>query len=299
MGNPSLTSCWFSGNSTCLLGGGLYCRGGDAVVIDCTFIGNSATDLAYGGGVANELGSTTLRGCVFVGNQAVRGGGLYNRDGNSMASNCTFAAHSASNGRAVACDTSGQPSNLDMANCILWDGGNEIWRGGSSTITVTYSDVQGGWPDEGCVDSDPDFVRDPDPGPDVAWGTDDDDAGDLRVLPGSPCIDTGDPNFVPESGETDLDGHARPLCGQVDMGAYEFGIGDFDCDQDVDLTDFTSWAAHMTGPENGPYDPGGEAFDFEFDGDVDLADFGKFQTAFSDQPPSPGPRTPPPVPTSM
>jgi hypothetical protein len=279
MGNPSLTSCWFSGNSTCLMGGGLFCRGGNAVVTDCTFFANSATDLAYGGGAANELGSTTLQNCVFIANQAVRGGGFYNRDGNSTLGHCTFAEHSAPSGRAVACDSTGQPSNLDMANSILWDGGSEIWRGGGSTITITYSDVQGGWPGNGCLDSYPDFVRSPDPGLDGLWGTDDDDYGNLRLLPVSPCIHAGDPGFMPDPGQTDLDGHARLLCQRVDMGAYEFGIGDFNCDRDVDLTDFSSWPAHTTGPDNGPYAPGGEAFDFEYDSDVDLQDFAAFQQA--------------------
>ena len=59
----------------------------------------------------------------------------------------------------------------------------------------------------------------------------------------SPCRDAGDQDFVPEPHETDLDGHARLLCGQVDMGAYEFGIGNYDCDEDVDLLDFENWAA--------------------------------------------------------
>ncbi len=76
---------------------------------------------------------------------------------------------------------------------------------------------------------------------------------------------------------TDLDGYARILCDRVDMGAYEFGIGDYDCDQLVNLLDFANWAACMTGPDGGPYDGGCEAFDFEFDGDVDLSDFSGFQ----------------------
>ena len=85
---------------------------------------------------------------------------------------------------------------------------------------------------------------------------------------------------VPESPETDLDGHARVLCSDVDMGAYEFGIGDYECDPDVDPDDFASWDACMTDPDNGPYDPGCEAFDFEYDGDVDLSDFAGFQEVF-------------------
>jgi hypothetical protein len=65
------------------------------------------------------------------------------------------------------------------------------------------------------------------------------------------------------------------------MGAYELGIGDYECDDDVDLADFTSWEACMTGPDAGPYDPGCEAFDFEYDDDVDLDDYAQFLAVFA------------------
>jgi hypothetical protein len=62
------------------------------------------------------------------------------------------------------------------------------------------------------------------------------------------------------------DGHARVLCDRVDIGLYEFGIGDFDCDQSADLSDFSAWEQCMTGPTDGgpadpPYATGCEAFD--------------------------------------
>jgi predicted outer membrane repeat protein len=45
---------------------------------------------------------------------------------------------------------------------------------------------------------------------------------DYRLLPGSPCIDAGDPNYIPEPNETDLDGNPRIIGGRIDMGAYEY-----------------------------------------------------------------------------
>ena len=92
----------------------------------------------------------------------------------------------------------------------------------------------------------------------------------------SPLIDAGDPDppLVPPY---DFDLHTRILCGRVDMGIYEFGIGDLDCDRVVDLTDFAQWAACMTGPDNGPYLESCEAFDFNADNDVDVHDFSGFQ----------------------
>jgi hypothetical protein len=65
------------------------------------------------------------------------------------------------------------------------------------------------------------------------------------------------------------------------MGAYEFGIGDFDCDQSVDRSDFAHWGDCMTGPSHNSYGAGCQSFDYEFDGDVDLRDFGRFQLHFN------------------
>ncbi|MHC4285816.1 MAG: choice-of-anchor Q domain-containing protein [Planctomycetota bacterium] len=46
--------------------------------------------------------------------------------------------------------------------------------------------------------------------------------GDYHLLPGSPCIDTGDPNYVAGPNETDVDGKPRVIGGRIDMGAYEY-----------------------------------------------------------------------------
>ncbi len=150
---------------------------------------------------------------------------------------------------------------------------------------VDYSTIQGWTGSYGGVGNtgvDPMFV-DADGADDVA-GTEDDD---LRLLPGSPAINSGDPStsYLPS---TDLDGHARVLCGRVDIGAYEFGIGDYNCDQTVDLSDFATWSVCMTGPlagARGSYDPdasapGCEAFDFNADSAIDLHDFAEWQSLF-------------------
>ena len=79
------------------------------------------------------------------------------------------------------------------------------------------------------------------------------------------------------AGEGDLDGHARVLCGRVDMGAYEFGIGDLNCDRVVVLDDFSAWADCMIGPFSDGLPDGCEAFDFNADLDVDLQDFAGFE----------------------
>ncbi|MCH9034213.1 MAG: hypothetical protein IID42_06890 [Planctomycetes bacterium] len=87
-----------------------------------------------------------------------------------------------------------------------------------------------------------------------------------------------------EADEVDLDGHARVLCVTVDMGAYEFGIGDHDCDRDVDLFDFAAYLICVTGPTGAGVPPGCEVFDFAADDDVDFEDLGGFQMAFTGLP---------------
>ena len=133
------------------------------------------------------------------------------------------------------------------------------------------------------IGDDPLFVNEL--GPDGVAGTGDED---LRLLPGSPCIGAGNhfadidvqtPGYDPLP-DTDLDGHARILCDWVDMGAYEFGIGDFDCNQTVNLLDFADWPMCMTGPSGGPYAGGCEAFDFEFDSYINLGDYSRFLSVF-------------------
>jgi hypothetical protein len=44
---------------------------------------------------------------------------------------------------------------------------------------------------------------------------------DLRLRPGSPAVNAGDPAFVPADGEVDIDGQPRLQGGRIDIGADE------------------------------------------------------------------------------
>jgi len=210
-GSPILTNCTFSGNSAAQ-GGGMYNYESSPTLTNCRFIANSAR--YSGGAIYNTRGSSpTLRNCIFTGNIAGNiGGAMYNHGYTSINEptvvNCTFAANSALHGNALACDSYLQkyPSYLRVANCILWDGGDEVWNNDASTITITYSDVQNACPGEGNIDADPCFA--------------DANNGDYHLLPSSPCIDMGDNTVV--TATTDLDGNPRIINGIVDMGTYEF-----------------------------------------------------------------------------
>ncbi|MHC4110148.1 MAG: S8 family serine peptidase [Planctomycetota bacterium] len=278
-----LINCSFKDNLSDWYGaGGLQNGQGDVTLINCTFSGNST--LGRGGGIQNGYDcSAGMTNCIFSGNSAYEGGGIHISDGNSILINCafsgsvstnksggaiccsdgadlvlkscTFAFNLAPNGNALACDSYNQsyPSNLQIDNCIIWDGSDSVWNNDDSVITITYSDVQGGWTGAGSnnINIDPDFVDANNPDPNLR---------DYRLRPGSPCIDVGDNSAVPPDandldgdGNTtellpwDLDKHPRFADGDcndtevVDMGAYEFDyayIGDFDNQCDVDMVDY-------------------------------------------------------------
>ena len=119
-----------------------------------------------------------------------------------------------------------------MTNCILWNNSDSGGTDESAQIyggipTVNYNCIQG-WTGAlggiGNIDADPCFVEPgywdtnntPDDANDDSWVD-----GDYYLLPDSLCIDAGDPNYIPEPGETDLDGNPRVINGRIDMGAYE------------------------------------------------------------------------------
>jgi len=220
---PTLMGCTFIGNSA-QRGGAMYNQfGGNPTAIGCKFFGNTA---GYAGGAAyNDWSKPIMINCVFSGNRTTGtlewsgGGGMYNDNkSDAVLINCAFAGNSASRGNALACWSYGatDPSKVRAANCILRDGGDEVWNSDGSAIEMTYSDIQGGFPGAGNIDADPMFV-DAD-GADNVVGTEDDD---LRHKAGSPCIDTGDNGAVPAWVETDIRGRPRIMNDRVDMGAYE------------------------------------------------------------------------------
>jgi len=302
--NPTVRGCTFTLN-TADDGGGMMNSNSRPTVTNCTFNENTAGD---GGGVFNNFSNLIVNNSIFCGNRAVIGGGMENYVSSPMVRNCTFSGNLASGSGGGIANVGSAPtlthdtfsennasgsgggignrgSSPPVTHCIFWrdipdEVGNE-----ASHPTIRFSDVLGGLPigavdGGGNIDVDPMFVRPPGPGPDGAWDGVDDDFGDLRLQAGSPCINAGDPGFVPLPGESDLDGHARILCGRVDMGAYEFGIGDYDCDQSIDLSDFAIWSTCMTGPQSGPYDVGCEIFDYDADSAIDLLDFAQWQRLF-------------------
>jgi hypothetical protein len=300
----TITNGYATGNPPNNYGGGILCDGSSPTIINCRFRDNEAV---FGGGICNwPASSPTVINCDFIGNVGSwMGGGVFNYNNSSplltncsfsgnegsglsstgncrpTATNCTFSRNSETYGGGVF----GEDCNTTLTNCILWNNtanyGPQVYITDHSHLTVLYSNVQGGlaaiiadymstvtW-GAGNIDLDPNFV-DAD-GPDNIAGTMDDN---LKLLAGSPCIDTGDNNSVPldsadldndgnttEQTPLDLDEHRRFVDGDcndtviADMGAYEFSyayIGDFDGDCVVDYNDLrilvTAWLTQPLDP---------------------------------------------------
>ena len=188
-GTSVLIGCRFVDN-TGQLGGGGAANAGHLTAIQSAFLGNVAETLSGGGIFQNAPAqSLSVVDCVFSGNQAIdRGGAIASQltfgDSFSVV-NSTLTANTASNGGGIFNDGGA----ASIANTIVWGNvGDEI----SGPATVTYSDIEGGHPGAGNIDSDPLFVDAE--GSDGVAGTEDDD---LRLASGSPCIDAADNSAVP------------------------------------------------------------------------------------------------------
>jgi hypothetical protein len=223
-GSPTVIGCTFVGNAA-RGGGGMFNISGSPKVINCTFSANIAE--WSGGGMFNgEDSFPTVVNCLFARNSSEGaandiwgGGGMFNDYASPTLTNCTFSENSAYRGGGML--TAYGFSSPVLANCVFWantaQAGPQIELKYGSVPIVLYSNVQGAWPGAGNIDSDPCFAE---PGywdSNSTWVD-----GDYHLLPGSPCINAGDPDYVAEPDETDLDGGPRVIGGRIDMGAYEF-----------------------------------------------------------------------------
>ncbi len=251
--NPTLIDCIVSGN-TARLGGGLKNGNGSSpILVNCFFTGNRAD--GEGGATCDFSSTPTMINCALVANSAgMYGGGMYCAwDSAATVSNCTFVANAAGDDGGGIYNQSN--SGATVANSIFWANtapdGPQLKDADGAALLVTHSCVQGAdlWPGVGNIRAYPQFVRDPNPGEDALWGTEDDDYGDLRIRAGSEAIDAGNTTAVPpdtfdldDDGDTneptplDLGGGPRfvddpqaPNGGPgglwfVDMGAYEYRL---------------------------------------------------------------------------
>jgi parallel beta-helix repeat protein len=212
--SPLLTNCTFIGNSE-ELGGGMSISESKVMLLSCRFIGNSAE--YWGGGLyCSRESNLTLVNCIFSGNLAgERGGGMYVYGYASTTTvavgNCTFVGNYAPDGNGLACHSHLQayPSEVHVGNCILYNGGNEIWNNDGSAITINYSDIEGGEPS--CYD----------PCDMIEWGLGNIDVDPCFVEPGK-WVDVNEPNIVVEPNDSnavwvDGDYHLKSEGWRLDM----------------------------------------------------------------------------------
>jgi len=196
-----------------------------AVLTGCKFTENIANQ---GGGLSSQnynFESLVVKTCMITGNKASTGGGILVRGDTPVSLyNCTISGNRADYGAGV---NSSYWVEILMQNCIVW--GNEAFIEGEiyniSKNNIRSCNIAGGLIGEGNIDANPFFVTL------GYWDFNEtlvdsnDDfwiKGDYRLTPCSPCIDSGDPNYISEPNETDFDDNSRVIGGRIDMGAYEY-----------------------------------------------------------------------------
>jgi hypothetical protein len=221
VGSGDMQDCLVADNDA-LGGGGMYVYLGSFSFTRSTFQGNSAV---YGGGLVVSSSSPGVRGLTFIGNSATSSGGAVSLSSSCdclycwpiSVANCLFSGNT----------TAGAPYSIDAWQCstsaafvshctfIGESAADGIYAGcilrgvpaAPLNATLTYCDVEGGWPGEGNFDADPLFANPA--------------LGDYHLLPASPCRNAGPPGPY-SAGQLDFEGDPRVLEGHVDVGMDEF-----------------------------------------------------------------------------
>ena len=201
---PQITNNVIIGNSAANYGGG-FCS---------NVTGTSSLD-EQSGFVRGEDNGEIINNLIAENSAGVSGGGIFSSvDYSPIITYNTITSNSAASGGGIYSSQGDAPTVL---NSIFWNNSpEEIFLSPTSSITVDYSDVQGG---EAGIGGDP---------IDVNWGEGNIDTDPLFVDPansnyylqtGSPCLNSAD--CAGTTVTTDIDGHPRPLGNGCDMGCYE------------------------------------------------------------------------------
>ncbi len=212
--SPTISNCTISGNFG-FNGVGIYNWYSSPVISNCIISGNSSS--GSGGGIYNYFSTSAITNSVFSGNTSPSGAGMYNNSSSPVITNCTFAGNRANIFSGGGGGMYNESSSPVIANSIIWENSNGIE---GSAATVTYSIVQGQdvYPGTANKNEDPLLVSIPSYADAPFTG------GDYRLQPGSPAINTGNNDAIPEGATTDLAGNPRIFGSTVDMGAYEYTL---------------------------------------------------------------------------
>ena len=280
--NAEISNCTITGNLAGSAGGGIDCINSSSPQILNSIISCNASSI-YSGGIncLNDC-SPTVSNCTLSSNTAdVNGGGIgLNMPDdfitnptacNPIIKNCIFENNQ---GYAIYEYDTGSDANLSYS--LFFDNKDGDYYDYDIGSLIGADQINGLAEAHYTIDGDPLFVQEPNDGGD-GWGVGgNDDFGDLHLTFNSPCIESGDPAYVPEPGEVDIDNEQRISRGQIDIGADEFYcstsiVADFDCSGAVDwfdLDDISKWWLQSNNWVDIAPDQG--------DGIVNLLDFTKF-----------------------
>jgi hypothetical protein len=226
-GNAVMRNCRFTHNNASNHGGGLYADGSNMAILleKCEFTHNHASN--YGGGLL--ITKATISNCLVANNTAQYGGGIFTNSNFAKVENTTVVNNTATYSAGI------HAQNINkVANSILW--GNRcgddvsnltIISHNNNTVPCIYTAIEGGYSGEGNISLmsstfmdglfHPKFVH---PSP-MAGYTDTTTNADWHLLEGSVCVNRGSDSLVTIASNTDLDGGERIRHGQVDLGCYE------------------------------------------------------------------------------
>ncbi|MHC4734356.1 MAG: right-handed parallel beta-helix repeat-containing protein [Planctomycetota bacterium] len=208
--NPIVIDCRFENNWADWTGGALELRGGNSSFTRCWIINNEAGEYDWGGsGISAFDGTITFENCTVTGNYSYEnGGGMFVWNAIVYMENCTISDNTADDMGGGIFLYSHLSGSATLRSCILWN--NNATEVEGKTISVQYSDVEGGYTGTGNKNADPCFV--------------DTLGGDYHLRWDSLCIDTGDPGYAPQPSDKDIDGEPRVMRdNRVDMGSDEVG----------------------------------------------------------------------------
>jgi parallel beta-helix repeat protein len=192
-----------------------------------------------GGAIYCSSSNPTIENCKITNNVGDKGGAIYCINSSPVVRNTLIANNTSAGGRprsgGLCCEEWGLPAlwnctvvnnspggvfstswqGTDVMNSIVW--GNDAYQifVEECVPTVSFSDVQDGWPGDGNMNVDPCFV-DPSAGVGIDF---DGSSANWALQTCSPCINAG--TRVPESLSTDLAGSSRVHSDVADLGAYE------------------------------------------------------------------------------
>jgi len=222
--HPTLMKVHIDNNGAFDKGGGIYNDINSTPLIRETYIrGNHAF---YGGAIYSVESAPKLVNSLLSGNGASsKGGALYNLNAAPKLTNVTMAnnfTESPKGGGGLFND--GGFAQPTIINSIIWENfPDQYYNINGGIMTITYSNIQGGFSGTGNITLDPQFIKPIEVSPSLSK------AGDYHISPFSECIEKGNNTAVqtPVIYLHDLDGNGRVFdadqngVATVDLGAYE------------------------------------------------------------------------------